>query len=149
MLKWQQSWTKYFKYQEFEVRSFKNYCKYQIFEILFSTLSTQVLSFILFYLFLFFFIRGSTCTDYCRLHIPTTVLALSFALFPPEVPPWECDRSHSLLCCIVFARGHRETAENLCRHGRPFNRVYPQSIVSEKNDLLLSVSSKILISSRY
>ena len=42
-------------------------------------------------------------------------------------PPWECDHSHSLLCGIAFARGHRETAENLCRYSRPFNRVCPQS----------------------
>ena len=48
-------------------------------------------------------------------------------------PPRECDRSHSLLCCIAFARGHRKTAENLCRYSRPFNRVcHHQSTVSEK-----------------
>ena len=57
---------------------------------------------------------------------------LSLTFFPPEVPPWKCDRSYSLLCCIAFARGHRETAENLCRYSRPFNRVYPQSTVCEK-----------------
>ena len=53
---------------------------------------------------------------------------------PPELPPMRMwDRSHSLLCCIAFARGHRETAENLYRYSRPFNRVCPQSnTVSEK-----------------
>ena len=55
-----------------------------------------------------------------------------FTLFPPEVPPWECVRSHSLLCCIEFAREHNETAKNLCRYNRPFNRGCPQSTVSEK-----------------
>ena len=47
-------------------------------------------------------------------------------------PPWECDRSYSLLCCIAFARGHRKTAENLCRYSRSFHKVCPQSTVSEK-----------------
>ena len=50
-----------------------------------------------------------------------------FLLYHQSYPPWECDRSHSLLCCIAFARGHRKTAENLCRYSRPFNRVCPQS----------------------
>ena len=50
------------------------------------------------------------------------------ARFPPPPPPIrECDRSHSLPCCIAFARGHRETAENLCRYSQPFNRVCPHS----------------------
>ena len=62
-------------------------------------------------------------------------IVVSSGLFPP----WECDRSHSLICCIAFSRGHRETAENLCRYSRPFNSLYPvyQSL---KNDLPLSVS---------
>ena len=48
--------------------------------------------------------------------------------------PWKCDNSYSLLCCIAFARGHRKTAENgkLVPIHRPFNRIYPQSTVSEK-----------------
>ena len=50
-----------------------------------------------------------------------------FLLYRQNYRPWECDRSHFLLCCIAFARGHRETAENLCRYSRPFNRVCPQS----------------------
>ena len=41
-------------------------------------------------------------------------------------PPWECDRSHSVICCIAFAEGHRVTAENLCRYSRLFNKVCPQ-----------------------
>ena len=51
---------------------------------------------------------------------------------PPPLPPWECDRSHSLLRCIAFAWGHRKTAENLCRYSRPFHSVCPQSTISEK-----------------
>ena len=51
----------------------------------------------------------------------------TFLPYRQSYPPWECDRSHSLLCCMAFARGHRETAENLCRYSRPFNRVCPQS----------------------
>ena len=47
-------------------------------------------------------------------------------------PPWECEHSHSLLCCIAFARRYRKTAENLCRYSRPFHRVCPESTVSEK-----------------
>ena len=34
--------------------------------------------------------------------------------FPPEVPPWEYNRRHSLLCCIAFVRGLRETARKTC-----------------------------------
>ena len=48
-------------------------------------------------------------------------------LYRQSYPPWECDRSHSLLCCVAFARGHWETAEDPCRYIRPFNRVCPQS----------------------
>ena len=77
---------------------------------------------------------------YCLLRILTPVpsfLHSSRHPFPSlsscqRSPPWECDRSHSLLCCIAFARGHRETAENLCRYSRPFHRVCPQSTVTEK-----------------
>ena len=78
----------------------------------------------------------STCMATCLIHIPhlfplsSTVPSLSpchFLLYRQSYHPWECDRSHSLLCCIAFARGHRETAENLCRYSRPFNRVCPQS----------------------
>ena len=50
-----------------------------------------------------------------------------FLLYYQSHSPWECDGSHSLLCCITFARGHRETAENLYRYSRPFNRVCSQS----------------------
>ena len=56
----------------------------------------------------------------------------TFLSYRQSYPPWECDRSHSLLCCIAFARGHSETAENLCRYSRPFNRVCPSLAVSEK-----------------
>ena len=71
--------------------------------------------------------------------------AFSFFPFPPIFPfpfhsllsrqrfsplPW--DRSYSLLCSIVFARGHRKTAENPCRYNRSFNRVCFQSTISEK-----------------
>ena len=74
----------------------------------------------------------------CLIHIPhhfplsSAVPFLSpvtchFLLYRQSYPPWECDRSHSLQCCIAFARGHRETAENLCRYSWPFNRVCPQS----------------------
>ena len=45
---------------------------------------------------------------------------------PPPPPPRELNRSHSLLCCDVFARGHRKTAENLCWYNRPFHKVCPQ-----------------------
>ena len=38
----------------------------------------------------------------------------------------------SYICCIWFVRGHRETAENMCWYSRPFNRVCPESTVSEK-----------------
>ena len=58
---------------------------------------------------------------------PSLPYPLSLPSVLPELPPWECDRSHSLLCCIAFARGHRETAENLCWYSRPCNRVCPQS----------------------
>ena len=72
----------------------------------------------------------------CLINIPhlfplSSVFSFSspchFLLYRQCNPPWECDRSHSFLCCIAFARGHGETAENLCRYSRPFNRVCPQS----------------------
>ena len=76
----------------------------------------------------------ATCLIYISLiFLPFPPSSLSYPLslpsLPPEFPPppWECDRSHSLLCCIAFARGHRKTAENLCRYSRPFTRVCPQS----------------------
>ena len=86
-----------------------------------------------FYFFLFVF---SSCMATCLIHIPHLfspflrrpfLIPCHFLLYRQSYPPWECDRSHSLLCCIAFARGHRETAENLCRYSRPFNRVCPQS----------------------
>ena len=51
----------------------------------------------------------------------------TFLPYRQSYPPWKCDRIHSLLCCIAFAQGHRETAENLCRYSLPLNRVCPQS----------------------
>ena len=66
------------------------------------------------------------------LYIFPPPFSLSFTSFPPEIPPWESNRSHSLLCCIAFARGFRETAENLYRYSRPFNIIRPQSTVSEE-----------------
>ena len=80
----------------------------------------------------YFFYSWFHLYGYCLLHIPTLVSPF-LSCFPARgLPPWECDRSHSLLCCIAFVRGHRKTAENLCRYGRPFHTVCPQSIVSEK-----------------
>ena len=90
----------------------------------------------------------------CLIHIPHLfphflrrpfLIPCHFLLYrqsypPPPPPPWEYDRSHSLLCCIAFARGRRETAENLCRYSQPFNRVCPQSNSLWKNDLPRSVS---------
>ena len=65
---------------------------------------------------------------------PFLPFPLSVIFFPPEIPPppWECDHSHSVLCCIAFARGHRKTAEHLCRRSRLFHRVCPRSTVFEK-----------------
>ena len=72
----------------------------------------------------------------CLIHIPHLFpLFSSFPSLSPDISfltargtlPWECDRSHYLLCCITFAQGHRETAKNLRRYSRPFNRVCPQS----------------------
>ena len=54
---------------------------------------------------------------------PSLSYPLSLPSLLPELPPWECHRSHSLLCCIAFARGHRETAENLCRYSRPSEKL--------------------------
>ena len=51
-------------------------------------------------------------------HLPSFLTARVTPL--PSMKMW---RSHSLLCCIAFARGHRETAENLCWYSRPFNGV--------------------------
>ena len=50
-----------------------------------------------------------------------------FLPYRQSYPLWEYDRSHSQLCCIAFARGHRETVENLRRYSLPFNRVCSQS----------------------
>ena len=41
-----------------------------------------------------------------------SVLSLSFFYFvPARGTLWECDRSHSFLCCIAFVQRDRETAE--------------------------------------
>ena len=77
---------------------------------------------------------------YCLLHILTSVFSfLLSSRFPFLSPsshqrslPWKCDHSHSLLCCIAFAREHRKTVENLCRYSRQFHRVCPQFTVSKK-----------------
>ena len=61
------------------------------------------------------------------LSLPSFTARVTFLPYRQSYPPWECDRSHYLLRCIAFARGHRETVENLCRYSRPFNRVCPQS----------------------
>ena len=42
-LSFNQSWTKYYKYQVLGIQSFKKYFKYQVLEIHFSTSSIQVL----------------------------------------------------------------------------------------------------------
>ena len=50
--------------------------------------------------------------------------------YPP--PPWECDRSHSLLCCIAFARSTgklRKTCVDTVGHLTEF---VPSITVSEK-----------------
>ena len=81
-----------------------------------------------------FFIRSSTCTANAS-YISPPPFPLSFPFFSPEVPLPLLENvtaSHFLLCCIAFARGHRKTAENLCRYSQPFHRVCPQSTVSGK-----------------
>ena len=81
---------------------------------------------------LLFFIHVSTCMD-IALYISSPPFSsfLIPSLFPFLLVPFH---SHSLLCGIAFARGYRETAENLCRYSRPFSRV-----CIWKNDLLLIV----------
>ena len=77
-------------------------------------------------------------------------MAIAFCISTPTLPPffpvspflslssrqwspsWKCDRSYSFLCCIAFAWGHRETAENLCRYYLPFNSFCLQPTVSKK-----------------
>ena len=56
-----------------------------------------------------------------------------FLPYCQRYPPGECDHSYSLLCYIPFARGHRETAKNLCRYSRLFHRVCPQSNTLNNN----------------
>ena len=70
----------------------------------------------------------------CLIHIPHLFpLFFSFPSLSPELPLLRIwPQPFSLFCCIAFARGHRETAENLCRYSRPFHRVWSQSTVSEK-----------------
>ena len=80
-----------------------------------------------FELFLYFFLFLVPPVWQLALYIsppifPSLRLAFLIPCYFLLYPPWECDRSHSLLCCIAFARGHRETAENLCRYRRPFKR---------------------------
>ena len=89
--------------------------------------------------------RGSTCAAIAFYISPPPfslssrffLFPFSLTFFPPEPPPPPppsrgCDRSHSLICCIAFTGGHKNTAENLCRYSRPFYRVCPQSPVSKK-----------------
>ena len=87
-----------------------------------------------FHAFFFLFVVPSVSLFPCTYPLP-----LSFTFFPPEVSPWECDCSHSFLCYIAFARRRKETAENLCRYNRPFNRVCFQSTSLWKTDVPLSV----------
>ena len=61
-----------------------------------------------------YFIRGSTCI---ALYISS----------PQRLPRWKCDRSHSLLCCIAFGRGHNETAKNQ-QCGLCLFSIYPQIV---------------------
>ena len=87
-----------------------------------------------------FFLRGSLFQlyDHCFVHSPSTFFPFLFSSHFPFLSltsrqksrPWECDHSHSLLCCISFAREHRETAENLCRYSRPVKVVWARSVVS-------------------
>ena len=90
----------------------------------------------------FFFYSWFHLHDYCVVHIPTPYFPFSpffpsshfFHFLPardPPAPRWECDRSHSVLRRIAFARGNMVTAKNLCDYSRPY-RVCPQSTVSEK-----------------
>ena len=91
-------------------------------------------------IYIYIFYSSFHLYGYRLLHITTLsspfLLSSSFGFLSlssrQRSPPWECDRSHSLPCCIAFARGHRKTAENLYRYSRPLNRVCPQSTVSEK-----------------
>ena len=53
-----------------------------------------------------------------------------FRFVPARASPLENVTAAILVCFIAL--GHRETAENLCRYSWPFNRVCPQSKVSEK-----------------
>ena len=53
--------------------------------------------------------------------------------------PWECDRNYSLGCCIEFAGGHMETAENLWRYHLTVSAFNLQFL---KNDLPFSVSDE-------
>ena len=50
-----------------------------------------------------------------------------FLPYGQSYPPQECDGSYSLLRCIAIARGHSETAKNLCRYSLAFNIVCSQS----------------------
>ena len=86
-----------------------------------------------------FFIRGSTCMAIASYTSPPLPL-FSFLSLPSRqrFPHWEFDLSDPLLCCIVFARGRRETAENLCWYSRQFNSL-PSVYSLWKNDLPRSV----------
>ena len=70
-----------------------------------------------------FFYSCTTCTrGYCLLHIPTLLLSSFLPVSPylhclsarDPLPPWECDRSHSLLCCIAFAQSLRKKVRKTC-----------------------------------
>ena len=68
---------------------------------------------------------------YSYFHVVAIALYISLSPYFP-FPLENVTAAISPLCCIAFAQGHRVTAENLCRYSRRFNRVCPQSIVSEK-----------------
>ena len=58
---------------------------------------------------------------------PPFFFSLSFISFQPVVSPLRMTMKMQpfspMLYCIAFARGHKETAENLCRYSWPFNRL--------------------------
>ena len=64
-----------------------------------------------------YYIRVSTCTDvaFYNPHPLFSLLSLSFRQRPPR-PPWECDCSHSLLCCITFAEKMRKSCADTVGH---------------------------------
>ena len=68
---------------------------------------------------------------YCLVHTPTSFFPFHSLPSRQRSHPWECDRGHSLLCCIAFAEGTvklRKTCANTVGH----LTICPQSTVSEK-----------------